>query len=97
MTPIPAAAVRGRPGPHREPNPFGLAIGQDPYRDERTADPAVICGGDGGSMVCGGSGEFVSWLTVATAYRDSGYARFVQDEAEDLDQMLGRPAIPLSD
>jgi hypothetical protein len=86
-----------RTGPHREPNLFGLAIGQDPYRDERTADPAVICGGDGGSMVCGGSGEFVSWLTVATAYRDADYAQFVQDEAEDLDQMLVRPAIALYD
>ncbi|WP_155368736.1 hypothetical protein [Catellatospora vulcania] len=86
-----------RTGPHREPNLFGLTIGQDPYRDERTADPAVICGGDGGSMVCGGSGEFVSWLTVATAYRDAEYAQFVQDEAEYLDQMLVRPAIPLHD
>jgi hypothetical protein len=86
-----------RTGPHREPNLFGLATGQDPYRDERTADPTVICGGDGGSMVCGGSGEFVSWLTVATAYRDADYAQFIQDEGADLDQMLVRPAIPLSD
>ncbi|MBV1855850.1 formylglycine-generating enzyme family protein [Catellatospora tritici] len=84
-----------RIGPHREPSLFGLAIGQDPYRDERTADPAVICGGDGGSMVCGGSGDFVSWLTIATAYRDADYAQFVQDEAEDVDQMLVRPVIPL--
>ncbi|WP_212842865.1 hypothetical protein [Catellatospora sp. IY07-71] len=86
-----------RDGPHRRPNVFGLAIGQNPYREERTADPAVICGGDGGSMVCGGSGGFVSWLTLATAYRDADYARFVQDEAEDLDQMLIRPAIVVPD
>lgn len=82
-------------GPHREPNTFGLIIGQNPYNDERTADPAVICGGDGGGMVCGGSGDFVSWLTIATAYRDADYADFVQQEAAYIDQMLVRPAIPL--
>ncbi|GAA2363139.1 hypothetical protein [Dactylosporangium salmoneum] len=84
-------------GPHREPNLFGLLIGQDPYRDERTADPAVVCGGDGGGMVCGGAGEFVSWLTVATAYRDPDHAEFIQREGEHLDQMLIRPAIPVPD
>ena len=82
-------------GPHLGLNLFGLDIGQDPYRDERTADPTVICGGDGGCMVCGGSGEFVSWLSIATAYRDADYAEFVQQEGADLDQMLVRPAIPL--
>ncbi|HTJ39240.1 MAG TPA: hypothetical protein VL738_38940 [Dactylosporangium sp.] len=83
-------------GPHRQPNLFGLVIGQDPYRDERTADPTVVCGGDGGSMVCGGAGEFVSWLTIATAYRNAEYAEFIQQESEYLDQMLIRPAIPLT-
>lgn len=74
-----------------------MLIGQDPYRDERTADPKVICGGDGGGMVCGGSGEFVSWLTIATAYRNAEYEEFIEEESEYLDQMLVRPAIALSD
>ncbi len=46
-------------GPHREPNAWGLEIGQDPYRAERTADPTVICGGDGGGMIHGGAGWFL--------------------------------------
>lgn len=83
-------------GPHRLPNLFGLHIAQDPYRDERTADPKVVCGGDGGGMVCGGSGEFLSWLTIATAYRDAEYAEFIEQEGDDVDQMLVRPAIPLT-
>jgi hypothetical protein len=77
-------------------NAFGLAIGQDPYRDERTADPLVICGGDGGGMLCGANGEFVSWLTLATAYRDTAYAAWLVEEAEYVDQMLVRPAIPVT-
>jgi hypothetical protein len=40
--------------------------------------------------------EFVSWLTIATAYRDADYAEFVQQEADHIDQMLVRPAIPLA-
>ncbi|BCJ41036.1 hypothetical protein GCM10010168_46650 [Actinoplanes ianthinogenes] len=76
-------------GPHREPNRFGLHIGQDPYREERTASRDVVCGGDGGSAVCGGAGSFLSWLTIATAYRDSGYDG-------DYGTMRIRPAIPLA-
>jgi hypothetical protein len=56
---------------HRLPNAFGLEIGQNPYRAERTADAQVICGGDGGDAACGGSGWFVSWLTLATSYRNA--------------------------
>ncbi|MFF5081713.1 hypothetical protein ACFY36_32080 [Actinoplanes sp. NPDC000266] len=78
-----------------EPHPFGLEIGQDPYRDERTADPGVVCGGDGGSMVCGGAGAFVSWLTLATSYRDPHHCAAVRDNTYGLDEMLIRPVIPL--
>ncbi|WP_238007875.1 hypothetical protein KZZ52_30165 [Dactylosporangium sp. AC04546] len=76
-------------------NRFGLRIGHDPYLDERTADPTVVCGGDGGSNVCGGAGDFLSWLTLATAYRDAEYAEFLQREGANVDQFLVRPAIPL--
>ncbi|MGN9811403.1 hypothetical protein ACTMSW_18850 [Micromonospora sp. BQ11] len=61
-------------GPHRVPNLFGLHIGQDPYQEERTAERGVVCGGDGGSAVCGGAGDFLAWLTIATAFRDAHYA-----------------------
>lgn len=83
-------------GPHRLSNAFGLEIGQDPYRAERTADPAVVCGGDGGSMICGGVGSFVSWLTVATAYRDPDFATFLQEDEDYVDEMFVRPVIPLA-
>ena len=65
----------------REPNIFGLIIGHDPYRDERTSDPNAIRGGDGGRMVCGGASEFVEWLTIATAYRDADYVKFMHEPA----------------
>ncbi|WP_127507656.1 hypothetical protein [Actinoplanes solisilvae] len=84
-----------RTGPHREPNLFGLTIGQDPYCPERTAIRDVVCGGDGGSLVCGGAGSYLSWLTIATAYRDTHYAAAVAND-DSFDTMRVRPAIPLT-
>ena len=82
-------------GPHRGPNLFGLHIGQDPYCEERTATRGVVCGGDGGSVVCGGAGSFLSWLTIATAYRDTHYgAKVANDDTFGI--MRLRPAIPLT-
>ncbi|PTA46807.1 hypothetical protein [Micromonospora sp. RP3T] len=63
----------------REPNLFGLVIGDDPYRAEFTTDPVVLCGGDGGSALCGGYGSFLSWLTLATAYRDPDLAEALHE------------------
>ncbi|GAB3976117.1 hypothetical protein V1634_17430 [Plantactinospora veratri] len=63
----------------QEPNLFGLVIGDDPYRSEFTTEPAVLCGGDGGSALCGGYGSFLSWLTLATAYREAELAEVVYD------------------
>ncbi|MEU4694758.1 hypothetical protein [Actinoplanes sp. NPDC023714] len=63
----------------KEPNRFGLVIGHDPYQSEFTTDPAVFCGGDGGAALCGGSGEFLSWLSLATAFRDHNMAEAVYD------------------
>lgn len=79
-------------GPHRLPNAFGLAIGADPYLDERTSDPEVLCGGDGGTMICGGAGQFMSWLTLATAYQDP-YRAEVGEEYEG--QSIIRAVIPV--
>ena len=84
-----------RTGPHRGPNLFGLLIGQDPYCEERTASRDVVCGGDGGSAVCGGSGSFLSWLTIATAFRDVQYAAEVAAD-DTFGTMRVRPAIPLT-
>ncbi|MFI7604479.1 hypothetical protein ACIBTV_05080 [Micromonospora sp. NPDC049366] len=61
------------------PNLFGLVIGQDPYQAEFTTDPTVLCGGDGGAALCGGYGSFLSWLTLATAYREPDLAQAVHD------------------
>ncbi|GLW27752.1 hypothetical protein [Actinoplanes regularis] len=82
-------------GPHREPNLFGLRIGQDPYCEERTAVRDVVCGGDGGSVVCGGGGSFLSWLTIATAYRDTVYGDDVAND-DSFGTMRIRAAIPLT-
>jgi hypothetical protein len=82
-------------GPHREANAFGLEIGQDPYRAERTADPAVVCGGDGGGMICGGAGWFLSWLTLATAYRDTDLTEYLREHDGQDAALYLRPAITL--
>jgi hypothetical protein len=57
----------------------------------------TVCGGDGGATVCGDGGEFISWLTIATAYRNAEYAEFLEQESEYIDEMLIRPAIPLTE
>ncbi len=71
-----------------------MHIGQDPYREEGAARRDVVCGGDGGSVVCGGAGSFLSWLTIATAYRDTDYAARVASD-DGFGTMRIRPAIPL--
>jgi hypothetical protein len=79
------------------PNAFGLAIGLDPYNAERTADPEVVCGGDGGAMICGGSGYFLAWLGLATSYQDAGFAEFVAEDPETAhDAYYIRPVLELA-
>lgn len=77
-----------------DPNLFGLIIGDDPYRSEFTTDPAVLCGGDGGSALCGGSGAFLSWLAVATAFRDPEQARVIA-EGELTEEVPVRPVLAI--
>ena len=79
-------------GPHLDPNAFGLKIAQQPTHPERTADPDVLCGGDGGAMACGGVGFFLGWLPLATAFRDPFASAWSADETGDV---LVRPALPL--
>ncbi len=78
-------------GPHREPNLWGLSIGQDPYRHEFTTEPAIVCGGDGGGATCGGSGFFLGWLTLATAYRDKDFGAWLVSDDRYISELLIRP------
>ncbi|MEW4371957.1 hypothetical protein [Paenibacillus kandeliae] len=55
------------------PNAFGLYFAGDPYQYELTlqADGQELDkGGDGGSAICGGVGVMLSYLPVATYYRN---------------------------
>ncbi|GGN87155.1 hypothetical protein GCM10010112_69490 [Actinoplanes lobatus] len=78
----------------QSPNFFGLVIGDDPYRAEFTTDPAVLCGGDGGSALCGGYGGFLSWITLATAYRDPTLAEIIY-EGYLVGETPVRPVLPV--
>jgi len=78
-------------GRHREPNLWGLMIGQDPYRHEWTTEPGIVCGGDGGGATCGGSGFFLGWLTLATAYRDKEFGAWLNSENGYIGELLIRP------
>ncbi|MGW6335695.1 hypothetical protein [Nocardia rhamnosiphila] len=82
-------------GPHREANLWGLMIGQDPYRYEFTTEPAVVCGGDGGSATCGGVGFFLGWLTLATAYRDRNFGAWLESDDRYATELLIRPVADL--
>ncbi|MFC7533838.1 hypothetical protein [Actinoplanes sp. GCM10030250] len=78
----------------KAPNLFGLVIGDDPYNSEFTTDPEVLCGGDGGSALCGGSGDFLSWLSLATAFREPELAETVA-EGELTVETPVRPVVPV--
>lgn len=64
---------------HRQRNTFGLYIASNPYNYEFCAESNIIRGGDGGCAICGGSGFFAAWLTLASAYiapEDESYEYF---------------------
>jgi hypothetical protein len=85
-----------RTGPHREPNRWGLTIGQDPYKHEWTTERMVVCGGDGGVAICGGAGFLLGWITIATAFRDVAFGEWLNSEAGYVDELFVRPVIDLS-
>jgi hypothetical protein len=56
---------------HERPNLFGLRIASNPYQRDLVADEPWALGGDGGCYICGGTGSFLAWFPLATAFRDS--------------------------
>jgi hypothetical protein len=85
-----------RIGSHRELNLWGLAIGQDPYMHEWTAERTVVCGGDGGEITHHGAGEFLGWVTLATAYRNLAFGEWLNSEDGFVDDLLVRPILDLT-
>ncbi|WP_449485504.1 hypothetical protein [Streptomyces avidinii] len=85
------------PGPRSEPNAFGLRIAHDSYAAEISDDPAAVHGGDGGEAACGGYGNLLAWLPLATANRNTSMAEFAHGpEGEDvLDTFAVRPVLSL--
>lgn len=84
-------------GPHRGLNALGLHIAYDTYRSELTSDVTAVHGGDGGESVCGGYGNLLGWLPLATANRNPFAAEFVYGpDGEGLyDSFSTRPVIDL--
>ncbi|MFC9295736.1 hypothetical protein ACFTWH_10540 [Streptomyces sp. NPDC057011] len=84
-------------GPHSKPNAFGLHIAYDTYSMELTSDVTAVHGGDGGESVCGGYGNLLAWLPLATANRNPFTAEFVYSpDGEGLyEDFSTRPVLPL--
>lgn len=80
---------------HRQPNAFGLHIASNPYHFELVAEIGTTRGGDGGSMICGGTGFFVGWLTLATAYFEKSNCRHNPKEPIATGYTFGRRVLEL--
>lgn len=83
-------------GSHRELNLWGLAIGQDPYKHEWTAQRTIVCGGDGGEITHHSGGDFLGWVTLATAYRNLEFGEWLNSEDGYVDELLVRPVLDLT-
>lgn len=68
------------------PNAFGLHFTGDPYQCEWTTREGLLMpkGGDGGSMICGGTGVVVGYLPAAAVYYRDPY-----HEEVEWDDMMG--------
>ena len=82
---------------HLQPNALGLHIAWDPYKYELVAEPDTTRGGDGGGMICGGSGFFVGWLTLATSYFEEHDCRRNPADPVLSGYTVGRRVLPLGD
>lgn len=54
---------------HRDPNPYGLVYGSDPYQPELVHEPEWLRHGDGGVAVCGGRPAPEAWYSFAHAFQ----------------------------
>ncbi|WP_329376150.1 hypothetical protein OG625_01540 [Streptomyces sp. NBC_01351] len=84
-------------GPHSGLSAFGLRIAHDTYSMELTSDVTAVHGGDGGESACGGYGNLLAWLPLATANRNPFMAEFVYGpDGEDLcEDFSTRPVLQL--
>jgi hypothetical protein len=84
-------------GPQHQLSVFGLRIAYDVYRTELTSDITAVHGGDGGESVCGGYGNLLAWLPLATANRNPFMAEFVYgpDGEELCEDFSTRPVLAL--
>jgi hypothetical protein len=93
--PMDVLPVPDSDGPHREPNLFGLTIGDNPFNAERTSVREVVCGGDGGVWLHHEDfGQLGAWLPLATAYRDTKHGAYVAERDGQLVPRI-RPVIEL--
>ncbi|MFI1147955.1 hypothetical protein [Streptomyces sp. NPDC020817] len=74
--PLEEPSYGGDGGLRHAPNAFGLHIAYDSYATELSSDRAAVHGGDGGEAVCGGYGDLLGWLPLATANRNPSTAEF---------------------
>ncbi|MFE6840053.1 hypothetical protein ACFVFI_35165 [Streptomyces sp. NPDC057705] len=95
--PLDEAPYGGSGGVRHEPNAFGLHIAYDSYATELSGDPTAVHGGDGGEAVCGGYGDLLAWLPLATANRNPYMAEFVYGpEGEGMyEEFSTRPVLSL--
>lgn len=80
---------------HKKPNAFGLRIASDPHQCELVAELGITRGGDGGSMICGGTGFYIGWLTLATAYFEDHACKHDVDQTIDPGYTIGRRVLEL--
>jgi len=80
---------------HRQPNALGILIAADPYKFELVAEAGITRGGDGGSMLCGGAGFFIGWLTLATAYFEDHSCKHDATEPISTGYTVGRRVLEL--
>lgn len=64
-----------------EPNRFGLRIAWDQFKQEVTADPRIVKGGDGGVSLHDSVGWFHQSLPLSTFYRSWGHEGWNEDLA----------------
>jgi hypothetical protein len=81
---------------HRGPNSLGIYIASNPYKCELLAEPDQTRGGDGGFAICGGTGFFVGWLPLATAYFETSTCHQDRDALINPQYAVGRRVLHLA-